>query len=128
MRKGIATFALAVGLGAGGAAVLAPTLAQAQDSGTTSSGGSTTSTGTSRVDRIAEALRSLVTDGTITQEQADEVATTLADRLPTGHGYGHGPHAGRLSPDAVAGALGITTDQLRTALQEGKTLAQVAQD
>ncbi len=28
----------------------------------------------------------------------------------------------------MAGALGITTDQLRTALQEGKTLAQVAQD
>lgn len=82
MRKGITTFALAVGLGAGGAAVLTPALASAQDSGTPSSSGSTTSTATSRVDRIQQALRSLVTDGTITQEQADEVATTLADRLP----------------------------------------------
>lgn len=127
MRKGIATFALAVGLGAGGAAVLTPTLAQAQDPGTTSSD----STATSRVDRIEEALRSLVTDGSITQEQADEVATTLADRLPGGrggHGHGHGPHAGRLAPEAVAGALGVTTDELRTALQEGRTLAQVAED
>jgi hypothetical protein len=43
----------------------------------------------SAVERITEALSGLVTDGSITQEQADEVATTLSDA-----GIGRGGHHG----------------------------------
>lgn len=134
MRRKLVTFALAVGVGvgAGGAALLTPALATAQ-SADQDTGSAPVAPG--RVERLKEALRGLVTDGTLTQEQADEVAATLADRLPAhgpggrGHGRGHGHgHAGRLAPEAVAEALGVTVEELRTARQSGKTLAQIAQD
>lgn len=46
-------------------------------------------------------------------------------------GDGHGPHGGRgpldgAALDAAAKALGMTTDELTTALQSGKTLEQLA--
>jgi lambda repressor-like predicted transcriptional regulator len=45
-------------------------------------------------------------------------------------GDGHGPHGGRglegAELDAAAKALGMTTDELSTALQSGKTLEQLA--
>ncbi len=86
---------------------------------------------TTRVDRITQALAGLVSDGTLTQAQADQVATTLdgADlgRGPGGRGGHGGPGRG---PDisAAATALGVSEAELRTALQGGKTLAQVATD
>ncbi len=155
MRKNLATFALAVGIGVGGVAVLGPTLAQAQQDPTPTPSQQAPSEQApsqqapsqqapseqdrertaadalaERADRIERALAGLVSDGTITQEQADKVARTLAERLPGRGPGGHrsGPHAGRLFPDAVASALGITTDELRTALRSGKTLAQIAED
>ncbi len=142
MRK-IVPLALVAGLGLGGAALVTQSLAQAQDSGTPSPspsapGGAAADALADRVNRIKEALKGLVSDGTLNQEQADEVAGTLAEQLPGrgghghghghGHGGGHGPHAGRLAPAAVAEALGVTEDELRTALQSGKTLAQIAED
>ena len=136
MRK-IVPIALAASLGLGGVALVTPSLAQAQDSGTPSPApsGSAADALADRVNRIKEALRGLVTDGTLNQEQADRVASTLAEQLPGrgGHGHGHGrgghgPHAGRLAPAAVAEALGVTEDELRTALQSGKTLAQIGED
>jgi hypothetical protein len=86
-----------------------------------------------RLQAIKDALAGLVTDGTITQEQADTVAETLdgADLL-----RGHGAHGGAGGPggwggmslDAAAEALGMTADELRTALEaEGTTLAEVAE-
>jgi len=82
---------------------------------------------TERVTAIKNALAGLVKDGTITQSQADKVATTLDDTLPKGGGFGrHGGHGG-LDLDTVAGVLGVSADELRTQLQSGKTLAQVAQ-
>src|SRR4051812_48182087 len=88
----------------------------------------TTSTAavTDRVTAIKNALAGLVSDGTITQQQADKVATTLADTLPKGApgrgGFGHG--AGL---DAAASVIGITADELHTQLEAGKTLAQIAE-
>ncbi|QXG76078.1 hypothetical protein KUM42_00385 [Modestobacter sp. L9-4] len=107
----------------GGLAVAVPALA---DSGATGSA----------VDRITTALSGLVSDGSLTQEQADEVATTLdgagiGGPGPGGHGPGgpggHGPGGGRLELSAAATALGISEDDLRTALDvEGTSLADVA--
>ena len=93
-----------------------------------------------RLSAIKEALKGLVTDGTITQEQADRVATTLNESEalhrggPGGH-HGHGGHGGHggagfhggFAFDAAADALGITAAELRTALREGKTLAEIAE-
>jgi hypothetical protein len=78
------------------------------------------------VERITDALSGLVSDGSLTQAQADEVATTLSDAGIGGHG---GHHGGRLDLATAATALGMTEDELRTALDaDGATLAQVAED
>jgi hypothetical protein len=78
------------------------------------------------VDRIKSALSGLVDDGSLTQEQADEVATTLSEA-----GLGRGGHHGgdRLGLETAAEALGMTEDELRTALEpDGTSLADVAED
>ena len=125
MRRKLATAALAGTLGLTAGALLVPAAATAADSGST--------TGVAeRVTAIKDALKGLVTDGTLTQSQADEVATTLAEQLPRrgpgGGPGGRGPGAGvRLSPDVLAEATGASVEELRTALREGQTLAQVAE-
>jgi hypothetical protein len=123
MRKQIITVALAGGLGLGGAALAIPGIASAAD---TAAG--TASGVADRVSRLKQALAGLVTDGTITQAQADKVASTLAAQLPPGgRGHGRGPGGpGRLSPEATAKVLGITVAELRAGEQAGKTLAQIA--
>lgn len=86
----------------------------------------TTGTGASSEDRIRDALADLVEDGSITQEQADEVATTLSDAGFGGH-HG-GPGFGRLGLSTAAEALGMTEDELRTALEaDDASLATVAE-
>lgn len=61
------------------------------------------------------------------------VAAYAQDATPlTGWMDGHGPHGGRglegVELEAAAKALGMTTDELTTALQSGKTLEQIATD
>ncbi len=80
-----------------------------------------------RVEAIADALAGLVSEGTITQEQADAVAGTLGES-DLGLGHGRGPHAGHVDPEAVADAVGLTVDELRSELQDGSTLAEVAEE
>ena len=164
MRKSIAAVSLAAvsitGLGAG-FALGAPGLSSAQTSSTTASsatapstsGSSSSSSGGSsstpaadpaadRTTRIADALKPLVTDGTITQAQADKVTAALQAALPAGGrggpdgpggpgGRGHGGRGGRggfgAGLSVVATAIGIPEADLRTALQGGQTIAQVAQ-
>jgi hypothetical protein len=78
------------------------------------------------VERITEALSGLVEDGSITQDQADEVAATLGEAGIGGRG---GHHGARLDLGTAAGALDMTEEELRSALRaEGATLAQVAED
>ncbi len=116
MRKKLVVAAAAGALTLTGLAVAVPAVAQTED---------TDSTSTSVVDRIKDALSGLVDDGSISQEQADEVATTLGD---SGFG-GHWGHGGWHGLEAAAEALGMTEDELRTALQaEGATLAKVAEE
>ena len=116
MRKKLVVAAAAGALTLTGLAVAVPAVAQTED---------TDGTSTSVVDRIKDALSGLVDDGSISQEQADEVATTLGD---SGFG-GHWGHGGWHGLEAAAEALGMTEDELRTALEaEGATLAKVAEE
>ena len=122
MRKKLITVTAAGLIAAGGAVVAGPALAASDGTGT----GTASS---SDVTRITEALAGLVTDGSITQEQADEVATTLdAADLGGGPGDGHGGgRGGGADLAAAATVLGMTEDDLRSALEaDGATLATVA--
>jgi hypothetical protein len=123
MRKQMISIALVSGLGLGAAAVALPGIASAADSTTTTVAGGVAD----RVAHIKDALKGLVSNGTITQAQADKVASTLASELPPMGRGGHGPRGG-LGADAVAKVLGITVDELRAGHEAGKTLAQIAAD
>ncbi len=120
--------------GAGGAVAMTPASATTSDNAVTS-----------RLANIKSALSGLVSDGTLTQSQADKVARTLNSKMPNGKG-GPGGHMGGMggqmggmggqmggmdmtkTHDAVAKALGLTTDKLNAALKGGKSLADVAKD
>lgn len=123
IRTKLAAAGVAGVLSLTGLAVAAPLASAA----TVSQDGATTTLG-DRLQGIRDALAGLVTDGTLTQAQADEVATTLdrSDAL-RGPGGGHGHGHGGADLDAAATALGLTGEELRTALAvEGTTLADVA--
>ena len=83
--------------------------------------------------KLGEVLKPLVDDGTITQDQADKViAAIVAARPVDGPGDRRGPggpFGGRVlgaGLDVVATTLGITTDEVRTALESGQTIADLA--
>ena len=117
MRKKLVVAAAAGALTLTGLAVAVPAVAAAED---------TDGTSTSVVDRIKDVLSGLVDDGSISQEQADEVATTLSESDLGWHG---GHHGGWYGLETAAETLGMTEDELRTALEaEGATLAKVAED
>ena len=119
MRTKIAVAALAGGLALTGGLLVAPGIAVAADPGTGVS---------DRLTAIKDALKGLVSDKTLTQEQADKVAATLDSKLPRRGpgGPGHRHHVARLAAEAVAKVLGITVEELRTQQRAGKTLAQIA--
>jgi hypothetical protein len=87
---------------------------------------------------IRDALKGLVDDKTLTSEQADKVA----DKLSTGEGArafsGRGPGGGLRggggllgvegpqADEAAAKVLGMSVSDLRTALRDGSTLAELA--
>lgn len=147
MKKRMAAVGLTVGLAGGGVAGLVFTgnspVAIAQDgvasttAPTSGSSGSGTdpAPGANRPDRatkLAETLKPLVDDGTITQAQADKVIAALQaadpkDRPgkggPGGFGLGRGANL-----DAISSILGITSDELTTELKSGKSLATIAKD
>jgi hypothetical protein len=112
---------------------------------TDDSTGSTTDDGAAderpaRGEWLQDALQPLVDDGTITQAQADAVIAALQDARPAGGfghgpggrhgGFGHGPgfgHGGRFGRlEDAATALGMTEDELLTALRDGSTIAEIA--
>jgi len=144
MGKKLAIIGLSAGLVGGGAAGLAFTgssaVAGAQTETTTTAPDSSASGSATPSDapadrpdpstRIADALAPLVTDGTLTQAQADKVVETLkaAGPMGGGHGPGRGGRGGGPGIDAAATALGMTEDELRTELQDGSTIAQVAEE
>ncbi len=111
----IASAALVTGFG--GAVAVTPAEAASSDNPVAS-----------RLAGIKNALSGLVSDGTLTQEQADQVAETLDSEL-TERGFGHpgGPGGRSGGLEAAAEVLGLTSEQLSTELRDGKTLAEVAQ-
>lgn len=80
-----------------------------------------------------EALDALVADGALTQAQRDTVQARLEAARPErpsgdrGRG-GRGPGGGRRGRhlEAAATALGMSARELRTALRDGSTIAEVA--
>ncbi len=94
---------------------------------------------------LTTALADLVTAGTITQEQSDAIIAAIQANRPEGgiggHGGpgGHGGHGGfgpgmggrggfggGLALETAATAIGITADELKTELEAGKSIADVA--
>ncbi|MGY1735716.1 hypothetical protein [Geodermatophilus sp. SYSU D00684] len=117
MRKKIVLATTAGVLAVGGLALAAPAVADDDTTPDTSA--------TSAVDRIRDALTGLVDDGSITAAQADEVATTLREAGLGDRGHG-GPG---LDLSVAAGTLGLSEDDLRTALEaDGASLASVAEE
>jgi hypothetical protein len=132
MRKVLIPVAVTAAAAGGAAALwLGPAFASAQTTSSTTP--ATTSPAPPKDGPLERALAKLVADGTLTQAQADKVLTTLKAELPArpdgpGFGFGHhgpGPIIGGLR--AAQAYLGVTDAELRTALESGKTLAQVAQ-
>lgn len=82
---------------------------------------------------VQDALSGLVEDGTITEEQADAVEDALADARPD-HGLGGGfGHRGFVlgfgaNLSTVAEGLGISEDELRSSLEDGRTIAEIAEE
>ena len=78
-------------------------------------------------------LQTLVDDGTLTSSQLDAVAAALEAARPMGGGHegrGHGGDRGEKRQEmltAAADAIGITADELKTAIEGGQTIAQIAE-
>ena len=78
-------------------------------------------------------LQTLVDDGTLTSSQLDAVVAALEAARPMGGGHegrGHGGARGEKRQEmltAAADAIGITADELKTAIEGGQTIAQVAE-
>lgn len=131
MNKKIATLGLSLGLAAGGIAgfvLSTPTVSGAVASTETtapSADGTAVDTdrAAERAARLTEVLQPLVDAGTITQTQLEAVVTALQEAGPIGGGHGG---RGGAHLDEVATALGMTDDELRTELQAGNSLAEIA--
>ena len=121
VRKKIVLATAAGALALGGLGFAVPAMAADDDTATPSAG--------SAEDRIRDALEGLVDDGSITAEQADEVATTLGDAGIGGRGGHGGPGGSGAGLSVAAETLGLSEDDLRTALEaDDATLASVAAD
>ena len=131
-KKLAAAVAAVVIVGGGVTASLAVAGAQTSTSSTTAPANATPPPDhPDRPDRGAaqkSALDPLVADGTINQEQEDKVLGALKQAAPKGRGPGMGGFGGLMGQgeDVVAKALGITTDELRTDLKNGQSIADIA--
>jgi hypothetical protein len=111
-------------LGGAGLTSLMTTTAGAADSTTSTTAASSATTKEKPDQWMTDALAKLVTAGTLTQAQSDAVTKALdAARPAGGPGQGRGGGPGLT---VAAKALGVSAADLRTALQSGKTIADVA--
>jgi hypothetical protein len=130
MKKRLATAGLGIGLLAGSGAGLAWQVAGGAVGAATDTTAPADSTSTSRVpgDRLREALAPLVADGTLTQAQLDKVVETIVAARPEG-GFGEG-RGGRGRDGkhlhVVAETLGIDVADVRAAIRDGQTIAELA--
>lgn len=137
LRRAVAAGAVAVvgvtGVALGATAVLPATASAAAGTTQEATGQDDDALRTRVVERIRAALDTLVEAGTVDGAQADAVAETLAEEMgPRGQGFGHGHgqgyghRGGGAGMTAAAEALGLSIDELRAALADGSTLAEVA--
>ncbi|MEP7200988.1 MAG: hypothetical protein ABI894_00150 [Ilumatobacteraceae bacterium] len=100
----------------------------AADPAVTDTGAATDAAGATT--RLQTVLQPLIDDGTITQAQADKIIAALVAAGPMGGHRGPGRLGDHRRPgpglDVVATTLGITADDVRTALQGGQTIAELA--
>ncbi len=82
--------------------------------------------------RVDDALASLVSDKTLTQDQADAVADRIRSVDTPANGAFADCDVSRLGPgdvvETVTGVLGIDPKELRSLLADGKSLAEIAAD
>ena len=120
MRKFIASTTIAASVVGGGFAGLAliPTIAGAQDSAETETGQPKSG--------FSSVLGNLVTNGTLTQDQADAVETALVEARQNGViGHRH-PRAHRFFSSDVFANLGIEPEAIRAGRADGLTLGEIA--
>lgn len=86
-----------------------------------------------RAAKFTEVLQALVDDGTMTAAQRDAVIAAIQAARPTdGEGGRHGGAEGRRGEhrqaalETAASVIGVTADELKTALQSGQSMADVA--
>ncbi len=133
MNKKLTAIGVTAGLAAGGLGglILAVPAVSGAQTPSTQSADTSAAAPADRPDRavhLAEVLKPLVDDGTITQTQADAVSAALvADHEARDGEHGKGGPGGPKA-EVLAQALGMSTEELHTALESGKTIAQVAVD
>ncbi len=115
---GVATMAV-LGMFVAGAFLFSPTSVVAQeDTGETQVESEATERTT-----VEDVLADLVDDGVINQEQADAVAEALREHMAD---RGHRHHRFGFGLD-IEETLGMTPQELREALQDGQTIAEIAE-
>lgn len=119
-RKIIAVSGTAIAAGTLAVAAFGPTVAGAQS--TTQPPSATAPAPRQSLDDV---LKALVSDGTLTQAQADTVKARIEAARPQG-GHRGGKHGAHL--EEVATFLNTTVAELKTQLDSGKTIAQIAGD
>ncbi len=139
MRTRLVTAVSAAALAAGGAGALlfAPGLATAQDEPAEEAPAEEAEEVAPferRGSLLADALAELVEEGVLDQTQADAVQEKLQEKFeeirPRFEDRAHPRgrfHRGRIGLDAAAGAIGIEPEELRAALIDGQSLADVAE-
>jgi hypothetical protein len=142
IKNRVVLVGLAAGLlggGAAGIALTSPGVAHG-DSATTTTTTTTTKDGASSSGNRAsgstfleDTLAPLVANGTITQAQADAVIKAIENARPDhadGKRFGGARGIGVFGDvfGAAAKALDMSTDDLRTALRDGKSIADIAKD
>ena len=123
IKRSVAITAIAastLGGVAAGAAFFTPVIAGAQDDAVEAAPG--------RGERISEALQVLVDDGTLTEAQRDAVVETLQNARPD-----RGEFRERLSQRGprvageIAEILGLEGNEIREALRNGSSIAELAE-
>ncbi len=139
MNKKMVTAGLAAGLlagtgaglilqmsGSAGAAGSSAVTIAADDTGDGTTATDDAARQADRTARLQEVLQPLVDDGTLTQDQLDKVVTTLEAAGPMGGGQGGRGPGGR-GIATVAETLGMTEAEVKDAISNGQTLAQLAE-
>ena len=77
------------------------------------------------VDQANEKLQQAVENGRLTQEEADQKLAELQERIESGEGFGRPDKSERL--EVLAETLGMTTEELQAAIDEGQTPTEIAE-